>query len=101
MAWSTSPIMVKPTSAAELGNMLALEELDLSENEIRTFHDDRKAKKGGDNDLYMLKNHGFDKYRHLSNGFIKRNLQPSAPRPVAAKKSASLKKKKGKGKGKK
>ena len=66
-----------------------------------TFHDDRKAKKGGDNDFYMLKNHGFDKYRHLSDGFIKRNLQPTAPRPVAAKKSTSMKRKKGKGRGKK
>ena len=47
-----------------------------------TFHDDRKAKRGGDEDLYMLKNHGFDKYRHLSNAFIRRNLQPSTPRLV-------------------
>ena len=58
-----------------------------------TFHDDRKAKKGGDKDFYMLKNHGFDKYRHLSDAFIKRNLQPAAPRAVTMEKS--VKKRKG------
>jgi len=37
------------------------------------FTDDRKAKKGDEGDVYMLKTHGYDKLRFLSKSFIKRN----------------------------
>ena len=44
---------------------------------IRDAHksqkEDRKASKGSENDLYMLKTHGYNKYRFLSPSFIKRN----------------------------
>jgi len=39
----------------------------------KSFHDDRKAKRGDEEDIYMLVTHGFKKYRHLSTNFMKRN----------------------------
>jgi len=41
--------------------------------QYKTFVDDRKSSKGDENDMYMLKTHGFNKYRHLSKSFMKRN----------------------------
>jgi len=35
--------------------------------------EDRKASRGSDNDIYMLKTHGYNKHRFLSTSFIKRN----------------------------
>jgi len=35
--------------------------------------DDRKASKGDDNDIYMLRTHGFNKYRFNSRPFLNRN----------------------------
>ena len=63
-----------------------------------TFHDDRKAKKGGENDVFMLKTHGFNKYRHLSEPFIKRNMRPSEPRFLSGPKEVAKEKRKSKGK---
>lgn len=48
-----------------------------TEEIIRDAHksqkEDRKASRGSENDLYMLKTHGYNKYRFLSPSFIKRN----------------------------
>jgi len=41
--------------------------------QYKTFTDDRKASLGNENDVYMLKAHGFNKYRHVSKSFRKRN----------------------------
>ena len=35
--------------------------------------EDRKASRGSDNDIYMLKTHGYNKHRFLSTSFIRRN----------------------------
>ena len=35
--------------------------------------EDRKAYKGSENDVYMLKTHGYKKHRFLSKSFIRRN----------------------------
>ena len=35
--------------------------------------DDRKASKGDENDIYMLRTHGFNKYRFNSRQFLNRN----------------------------
>ena len=35
--------------------------------------DDRKASRGSEDDLYMLKTHGYRKYRFVSRSFLKRN----------------------------
>ena len=65
-----------------------------------TFHDDRKAKKGGDNDIYMLRTHGFNKYRYLSKPFMKRNnlvkSAEMAPKAIPSKSKKRSKKKRGK-----
>ena len=37
------------------------------------FSDDRKASKGTENDVYMLKTHGYNKFRFVSKDFLKRN----------------------------
>ena len=42
-------------------------------DEYVTFVDDRKAARGDENDVYMLQTHGFNKYRHTSASFLKRN----------------------------
>lgn len=42
-------------------------------NAHKSQKEDRKASKGSDNDLYMLKTHGYNKHRFLSASFIKRN----------------------------
>ena len=87
---------IEGATASERGDPVIVPE------KYSTFHDDRKAKKGGDNDVYMLRTHGFDKYRHVSKAFMKRNnlIRSGALIPTAVK-SASSKGKKGKGKRKK
>ena len=46
--------------------------------EYATFTDDRKAKQGDENDIYMLRAHGFKKHRFNSKSFLNRNnLQKS------------------------
>ena len=37
------------------------------------FTDDRRSRKGDENDIYMLKSHGYDKFRFVSKSFLKRN----------------------------
>jgi len=45
--------------------------------------EDRKASKGSENDLYMLKTHGYNKYRFLSPSFVKRNnLEKQSEAPM-------------------
>ena len=39
----------------------------------QSFQDDRKSKKGTENDIYMLRTHGYKKLRFVSKSFIKRN----------------------------
>lgn len=38
-----------------------------------TFQDDRKSKKGDENDIYMLLMHKYNKFRHTSKAFLLRN----------------------------
>jgi hypothetical protein len=37
------------------------------------FIDDKAAAVGTENDIYMIKTHGYDKYRFVSDSFLKRN----------------------------
>lgn len=53
-------------------SLLDIEEKMVTE-QYKSFVDDRKATKGNEKDIYMLKTHGYDKYRFVSKAFIKRN----------------------------
>ena len=80
---------IEGATASERGDPIIVPE------KYRSFHDDRKAKKGGDNDVYMLRTHGFDKYRHVSKAFMRRNnlIRSDALSPTATKSSSSKPKK--------
>lgn len=58
------------------------EEIEMVEKEVeavfqatklQSHEDDRKASRGTENDLYMLKTHGYIKHRFVSDTFLKRN----------------------------
>ncbi|KAJ1393226.1 hypothetical protein B484DRAFT_425462 [Ochromonadaceae sp. CCMP2298] len=40
---------------------------------IKSSGEDKKSSKGSENDVYMLKTHGYQKHRFVSKGFVKRN----------------------------
>ena len=73
--------------------------------EYTAFADDRKAKVGDENDVYMLQTHGFKKFRYNSRAFLKRNnlLDAETETETEVKKRSSPKtpqrKKKAKGNG--
>jgi len=62
--------------------------------EYSTFADDRKAKTGDENDIYMLQTHGFQKFRHNSRAFLKRNKLSSSEEDGAGVKPTRIKKSK-------
>jgi hypothetical protein len=50
------------------------EEAALMEKERhKTSNEDKKSSKGSENDLYMLRTHGYNKYRFVSPSFIQRS----------------------------
>ena len=63
--------------------------------EYSTFADDRKAKAGDENDIYMLQTHGFQKFRHNSRAFLKRNNLSSTEEDGAGPRKKAPKSKKG------
>jgi len=72
--------------------------------EYTAFADDRKAKVGDENDVYMLQTHGFKKFRYNSRAFLQRNNLLEAESKTEEKKSSPKtpqRKKKGKGNRKK
>ena len=52
---------------------IAAEALKEEKEKYKTVLEDTKSSKGSENDIYMLKTHGYNKYRFVSRGFIKRN----------------------------
>jgi hypothetical protein len=55
------------------------EEATLMEKERhKTSSEDKKSSKGSDNDFYMLRTHGYNKYRFVSPSFIQRNKLKSS-----------------------
>ena len=65
-------IQMTPEERAELDRQQRVEVIKASKK-FAHFTDDRKARKGDENDLYMLKTHGYDKFRFVSKKFLKQN----------------------------
>jgi len=68
--------------------------------EYVAFTDDRKAKKGDENDVYMLQTHGFNKHRFNSRSFLKRNKLTGEEEGGEMSRVKAKGRGKGKGKGK-
>lgn len=65
--------LIVPRRSLQRTESMVPEETLLAKEKYKSPTDDRKSSKGTENDLYMLKTHGYDKYRFVSNSFLKRN----------------------------
>jgi hypothetical protein len=52
---------------------IATEETQMVREKIKSSADDKKSSKGSENDVYMLKTHGYSKHRFVSKAFVQRN----------------------------
>lgn len=52
---------------------MAQEAIKVEKEKYKSAKEDKKSSKGSENDIYMLKTHGYNKYRFVSESFIRRN----------------------------
>jgi hypothetical protein len=52
---------------------MAQEAIKVETEKYKSAKEDKKSSKGSENDIYMLKTHGYNKYRFVSEAFIRRN----------------------------
>lgn len=56
-----------------IDEIMAEEKVMMGQERHKTTTEDRKSSKGSENDIYMLRTHGYNKYRFVSPSFIQRN----------------------------
>lgn len=62
-----------PSTAEVVDKEIARAATEFVQEKYKTAREDRIASKGSENDVYMLKTHGYNRYRFVSKAFIKRN----------------------------
>ena len=70
--WGNVKDPTKDVTNKTLDEVVEERSIDLKEK-YKTSAEDKKSSKGNENDVYMLKTHGYNKYRFVSKAFIKRN----------------------------
>lgn len=73
------PGLLSPTASPQASHLHSIDDIIAQEAQrvekerYKSSQDDKKSSKGSENDIYMLKTHGYNKYRFVSPSFIQRN----------------------------